>query len=163
MSKKGFYTLLEELANETTPEEVVETHNEEVVVTPEEGTTVINETTTRIDPDVPEVGAPAEPMPQEDTVEEEVIELPADVTPEDVQEVITQVEETVQEIETSGVTPQTMRYLNMAWSPYLSSFGLKFPDVNVIKENSINLRASASVTNTLITLQKHLKRFKTSK
>ena len=154
MSKKGFYTLLEELANETTPEEVV--------VTPEETTTVVNETTTRVDPSVPETGAPVEPMPQEDT-EEGVIELPADVEPEEVQEAITQVEETVQEIETSGVTPQTMKYINMAWGGYLASFGLSLPSMDVIKENSINLRAAASVSNTLITLQKHLKRFKTSK
>lgn len=154
MSKKGFYTLLEELANETTPEEVV--------VTPEEATTVVNETTTRVDPSVPETGAPVEPMPQEDT-EEGVIELPADVEPEEVQEAITQVEETVQEIETSGVTPQTMKYINMAWGGYLASFGLSLPSMDVIKENSINLRAAASVSNTLITLQKHLKRFKTSK
>ena len=99
---------------------------------------------------------------QEDT-EEGVIELPADVEPEEVQEAITQVEETVQEIETSGVTPQTMKYINMAWGGYLASFGLSLPSMDVIKENSINLRAAASVSNTLITLQKHLKRFKTSK
>ena len=158
MSKKGFYTLLEELANETTPEEVV--------VTSEETTTVVNETTTRVNPSVPETGAPVEPIPQEDTVdttEEGVIELPADVEPEEVQEAITQVEETVQEIETSGVTPQTMKYINMAWGGYLASFGLSLPSMDVIKENSINLRAAASVSNTLIALQKHLKRFKTSK
>ena len=122
MSKKGFYTLLEELANETPPEET---------------TTVVNETTTRVDPSVPETGAPVEPIPQEDTVdttEEGVIELPADVEPEEVQEAITQVEETVQEIETSGVTPQTMKYINMAWGGYLASFGLSLPSMDVIKE-----------------------------
>lgn len=156
---------------------------EEVASTPNEATTIVNETTTRIDPEVPEVGAPVEPEAQEpsgpetpEPVEEEVevvevveptpeqvgsVELPEEVTPEDVAETEEKVEETISQVEENGVTPETMSLIHMAWGAHLQQFGLRLPRVEQIKSNSINLRASYSTVNALKSFKNFLKCFKT--
>ena len=152
------------------------------VVTPEESTTIVNETTTRINPEMPEVGAPVEPEAQEpegpetpEPVEEvevvEVVEptpeqvgsvdLPEEVTPADVAETEAQVEETITQVEENGVTPETMRLIHMAWGAHLQQFGLRLPRIEQIKNNSINLRASYSTINALKSFKNYLKCFKT--
>lgn len=165
MSIKSLRAFMEETAAPVAP------------VTPEEHTTIVNETTTRIDPEVPAVGAPVEPMPQEEPVEVEEVEvvevveptpeqvesvdLPEDVTPADVAETEAQVEETITQVEENGVTPETMRLITMAWGAHLNQVGLRLPRVEQIKNNSINLRASYATINALKSFKNYLKCFKT--
>lgn len=154
------------------------------VVSSDEATTIVNETTTRIDPEVPAVGAPVEPEAQEpsgpetpEPVEEEVevvevtepapeqvesVELPEEVTPADVAETEAQVEETISQVEENGVTPETMRLIHMAWGAHLQQFGIRLPRIDQIKSNSINLRASYSTVNALKSFKNYLKCFKTN-
>lgn len=130
-------------------------------VSTEEATTIVNETTTRIDPEVPAIGAPVEPEPQEpEVVDEQTVELPEEVTPAEVEEAISQVEEAATVVEENGVTPETMRFIEQAWGDKLQAFGLTLPKAEDLKRNSINLRAAAATMNSLIALKNHLKRFK---
>ena len=198
----------------------------------EEQTTIVNETTTRVDENVPAVGAPVEPEPQveeplptsdepaeveapvvdtpvetpveapveapveEPAVEPEVeeapvadepivvegegdeevvaedqdgdgdvdtveVELPEGVTAEDVEEVQTEIEEVVSEVEEEGVTPTTMKHLHRHWNDTLKLFGLnELPAIDSLKKDSVNLRAAVKTVNTLNALKKRLSIFK---
>ena len=157
-------------------------------VTPEEQTTIANETTTRKDPDVPEVGAPATPEPQDPTgvsepapvtteevvtpvvVESEVevpapgtVELPPAVTPEQIEEIQTTITEVVTTVKEEGVTPTSMKFLNTMLGSTMKQFGLVLPKADSLKKGSINLQASVDTVNALCTLSKYIRAFKTTK
>ena len=155
---------------------------------PEEQTTLVNETTTRVNPNIPETGEPVTPEPQinpelpssnsesedpviiedennetppiTETVEAETVELPVEVEPAEVEEVVTRVTEIVTQVEDTGVDPTTMKYINDAWGEYLRMFGLKLPDPHTLKVGSTNIRAAADVINTFNKFKMYMKCFK---
>lgn len=104
----------------------------------EESTTLPNEVST---------GVPAEP-----------VELPEEVTPEKVTEVITQVEEIRDDVEENGLTPQTMRaYLALGLKDYEPMYQVKFPGLEELKPNNPNVLPAAKMIIALNTIISHLR------
>ena len=138
-----------------------------VVPTPEEGTTLVNETTTRVDPNVPEVGEPIEPAPQApvdapvDAPVEPSVELPAEVTPAEVEDVKEEVDETIEQVEDEGVTPSSMRYIQRMYGNVMHMLNIPFPSIYEVKDSSLNLKVSNEVVKALKTLKYYLSHFRT--